>query len=227
MREGRRFFERELAARQVDPRDDLLGLLAVEEQGGPRLSDDERVGLAMTLLAGAFGTTSHLISLTLLALLERHEARAKVAEDPSLASSAVEETLRFDGPALSLVRVALEDVPIGDRTVKAGQRVYCMLHAANHDPAVFEDPGRFDLTRDARRNLGLGLGRHFCLGAALTRMESEVAIAAVAPHLRSLRVVGPPRRSGNLAMRGLDSLWVETGAFGTATRPVLAMEQAP
>jgi pimeloyl-[acyl-carrier protein] synthase len=123
---------------------------------------------------------------------------------------------RFDGPALSVVRRTTRDVTVGDTVIAAGENVYCMLSAANRDPARHSDPDRFDVERADVRHLGLGYGLHFCLGAALSRLEAEVVVGGLLGlgnlSLDRVRLGGAaPRYFPNLAIRGLESLPIRFG----------------
>ena len=205
----RAYFEGLLASRRARPGADLLSWVVEAESLEPTLERDELVGLAMTLVAGAFGTTSHLIGHAVLAMVEHREWEALVA-DRSLARGVVEETLRYDGPALAVQRRAREDVELRGHVIHRGERVYCMLSAANRDPRVFECPDVFDPRRSPNKHLGLGGGTHFCLGAGLARLEASIALEVLAEEVPALRLAGAPRRAGNMAMRGLASLPVAT-----------------
>lgn len=172
---------------------------------------DERVYLAITLLAGSLETTSHLTAHALIALLDTPGAYTALIEDPGLCEAAVEEAMRFDGPALALVRTPTRALEIGGVQLPAGARVYCMLHAANHDAEVFEHPERFDLRRHASApQLGFGFGPHFCLGAWLSRMEVAEMLRALVRHAPHLRLEGRYERFGSFAMRGVRGLRLST-----------------
>lgn len=203
----REYFEAQIAQRRQNPGNDLIcKLIAVEEQGS-KLSEQELTGACITLMAGAYETTTYLISNGLLALLRHPDQLQKLRENPTLIDSAVEEFLRYEGPALSVVRRAIEDTEIGGRCIRTGQKIYCMLHAGNRDPARFPDPDRFDIGRKDNRHLGLGLGIHFCLGAVLTRLETQIAINTIVQRLPALRLdTDELTWMPNLAMRGLIAL---------------------
>jgi cytochrome P450 len=207
------YFDAVIAQRRISPGDDLISqLLAVENQESI-LSEEELTGVCITLMAGAYETTTHLIGNGLLALLRHPDQLQRLRENPALIDSAVEEFLRYDGPALSVVRRAIEDTQIGGRCVRTGQKVYCMLHAGNRDPMRFPDPDRLDIDRKDNRHLGLGQGIHFCLGAALTRLETKIAINTIVQRLPDLRLdTNELTWMPNLAIRGLHSLPV---AFST------------
>ncbi len=200
------FFDRLLERKRSERADDVLGVLAREEAESARLEPGELAGLAMTLVAGAFGTTSHLVGNAVRALLAHPGAWERLVRDSSLASAAVEETLRYDGPAFSVQRNATVDLELGGVRLRAGDRLYCVLHAANHDPAVFPAPERFDLDRPRSTHVALGAGTHFCLGASLTRLEAEVALRVLARRAPDLELAGPTPRAGTIAMRGLAAL---------------------
>jgi cytochrome P450 len=210
MRASREYFAAAVAERRRRPSGDLLSDV-VRDADGAGLDEEELIGLCVTLLAGAYETTAHLIGNGVFALLTHPHELARLRADPGLLDNAVEELFRFDGPALSVVRRARVDVPLGDAVIRAGQNVYCMLAAANRDPERFPEPDRLDVGRGDVRHLGLGLGIHFCLGAALSRIEAVEVLRAVT-RLDDLRVDrdalagGVPTFAANLAIRGLHRL---------------------
>ncbi|MGQ4647818.1 cytochrome P450 [Lyngbya aestuarii] len=203
----REYFDTLILQRRQSPGNDLISqLISVEEQGSI-LSEEELKATCITLIAGAYETTTHLIGNGVLALLRHPNQLQTLWENPELIGSAVEEIFRYDGPALSVVRRAIEDIEIGSKQIRTGEKVYCMLHAGNRDPASFPHPDRLDIKRQDNRHLGLGLGIHFCLGAALTRLEAKLAINAMIQrfpnlHLETDELTWVP----NLAIRGLNSL---------------------
>ena len=132
---------------------------------------------------------------------------AAFAESPHLAESAVEELLRYDGPVGSLARSVLEDMEIGGKTLKKGQRVYSMLNAANRDPRRFDDPDRLDIARQNNRHIAFGYGIHFCVGAPLARMEARFALKAMMERMTDIELGGtPPVWRDSLVLRGMSSL---------------------
>ena len=171
-----------VARRRAEPADDLLSdLLRVQTEDGDRLSDSELVTLAFHLvLAGQ--TPTNLIANGVEALLTHPDQLAALRADPALAPRAVEELLRWCGPQLlATPRYALEDVEIGGVLVRKGEPVAAALVSANRDPRAFPEADRFDITRPAGQaaHLGFSHGPHFCLGASLARVETEVAITAL------------------------------------------------
>jgi cytochrome P450 len=210
---ARELFADLVADKRRAPGDDVLSALVAAEDHAPTLSNDELLGVCVTLVAGAYGTTTHLIGSAVLAMLSDGAAWRALVRDPQLAPACVEEAFRFDGPALSVVRRACEDVMIGDVLVPKDARIYAMLHAANRDPEMFPSPDRFDPTRASNRHLGLGAGVHFCLGASLTRLETAKTLTKLANVCPDLALAGEPVRTGNLSMRGVASLRVRSHAL--------------
>jgi cytochrome P450 len=176
------------ADRRRQPGDDLLsGMLAVEEQGD-RLSQTELFSNVVGLINASHETTTNLIGNTVLALLRHPDQWRQVTANPGLVPAAVEEGLRYDSPIQMVPRRAAEDVTVGGVTVPRGDRAVVVLGSANRDPAAFADPDRFDAARAGGRHVAFGGGPHYCLGAALGRLEAEVAIAAICERLPNLRL---------------------------------------
>jgi cytochrome P450 len=140
------------------------------------------------LLFGGHETTTNLLSSGVLALLRHPDQADRLRAAPALARCAVEELLRFDGPARISARVVAEQLELRGQTLHAGERVYLVLAAANRDPERFERPDDLDLDRDPNPHIGFGIGRHYCLGAPLARLEGAIVIPRVFARLRSLRL---------------------------------------
>jgi cytochrome P450 len=154
-------------------------------------------------------TTTNLIGNGLLALLRHPEQLALLRREPERVPQAVEEMLRFDGPVQATVRVAKEPVELAGVAIGPGALVICGIGAANRDPAVFEDPDRFDVTRRQAHHLAFGFGTHFCLGAPLARLEGEVAFRALLERFPRLELASEPVRwRPNPVLRGLLELGV-------------------
>jgi len=170
-----------------EPADDLLSALISARDADDALSEDEVISTGVLLLFAGHETTTNLIGNGLLALLRHPEQRSLLAADPALVGSAVEELLRFDGPAKTVARVMAEDVELHGNTLRRGDRVFLSPSSANRDPAVFEDPDHLDITRRQGRQLGFGVGMHYCLGAPLARLEAAVAIPRALDRLPGLR----------------------------------------
>ncbi|SDO06562.1 Cytochrome P450 [Streptomyces sp. cf386] len=172
------------------PGDDLLSALGERIRKG-ELTRHQAATMGVLLLLGGHETTANMISLGTLLLLQHPDQLALVhdAEDPKAIVSAVEEMLRY----LSIVhlgrrRTALEDIEIAGHTIRAGDGVILLGELANRDPAVFPDPDRLDLTRDARHHQAFGVGTHHCLGQPLARMELQVVYPTLLRRVPTLRV---------------------------------------
>lgn len=176
-----------VAAHEREPADDMLSALIAARDEQDSLSHDEVIATGVLLLFAGHETTTNLIASGVLALLRHPEQQARLADDPELLGGTIEEVLRFDGPAKTVARVMAEDVELRGRTLRRGDRVFLSPSAANRDPEVFDDPDTFDITRRQGRQLGFGVGLHYCLGAPLARLEASVAVPRVLEKLPSLR----------------------------------------
>ncbi len=212
------YFRELIAVRRASPGGDLLTELIRAEDEGSRLTEAELVATAILLLVAGHETTVGLISNAVLALLRHPGQLAALRADPALAPAAVEETLRYDPPVQLTARVARATIPIGPAEATDGALILLLLAAAGRDPAVFADPDRFDLRRNAGGHLAFAAGPHFCLGAPLARLEAATALTAFAH-----RVTDPELADGGLSykpnfnLRGPDRLLIATG--GTKPSP--------
>ena len=170
------YFARLIERYEDEPGDNLISALIAARDTGGSLSARQMVGACTMLLFAGHETTAGLISSGTAALLRSPDQHEKLRADPSLAPSAVEEFLRYDGPARVMVRLVRRDHERGGYTLRAGDRVYVCLGGANHDPAVFREPEHLDIARDPNPHLAFGYGLHFCLGAALARLETRIAL---------------------------------------------------
>ena len=178
------------AERRQTPGEDLVSALVAVEDGGDTLSEQELSSMVALLIVAGHETTVSLIGNATLALLTHPEQRAMVERDPSLLPRAVEELIRYDGPVeRTLNRWAAVDVELGGQTIRRGESVIVILGSADRDPERFEEPDTLDLAaqRDSR-HLGFGRGSHFCLGAPLARLESEIALGTLLRRLPGLRL---------------------------------------
>ncbi|TQE30938.1 cytochrome P450 [Streptomyces ipomoeae] len=174
------FFTGLLAAKRAAPADDLLSALIAVRDDEDRLSEDELMSLAFLILFAGYENTVHLIGNATLAMLSHPDQLAALRADPGRLGPAVEELARYDGPApLAIRRFPTEDIRLGGVTVPAGETVLLSLAAAHRDPRRFAEPDRLDIDRDATGHLALGHGIHYCLGAPLARMETEIALTAL------------------------------------------------
>lgn len=170
------------------PADDLISRLTTAEVDDERLTDEEIVGLAGVLLFAGHTTTTLLLPNAVLCFDRHREAVAAVRADRGLLPVAIEEVLRFRSPTPRLVRVATTDTEIGGHAVAAGQLVILWIAAANRDAARFSDPDRFDVHRNSTGHLSFGHGIHFCIGAALARLETKIALNALLDRYQEIAV---------------------------------------
>ncbi len=165
-----------VAERRRHPTEDLVSALLDAEIDGDRLSDDEVIAFLFLMVVAGNETTTKLIGNAWWWAWRNPEERAKVWADPGRVADWVEETLRYDTSSQMLARVTTEDVELHGGTIPSGDRVLLLVGAANRDPRVFPDPDRYDLDRDTTLLASFGVGRHFCMGASLARLEARVAL---------------------------------------------------
>jgi cytochrome P450 len=183
-----------LAERRRSPADDLMSALLAARVEGDSLSDDDLLGFCFLLLVAGNDTTTSLIGNGVELLARNKDQRAELAADPSLIPGAIEEMLRIESPTQALSRTAMRDVELHGTTIPAGSRVMLLWGAANLDDREFPDPEVFDIHRRAARHLGFGHGIHVCLGAALARLESRVAVEELLARSPEYELSGEPER---------------------------------
>ena len=191
-----------------NPGDNILSALvqAHDDEEGT-LADDELLSIAMLLLAAGFETTVNLIGNGTRLLLDHPDQRARLAEEPELWPNAVDEILRFESPVQRTGRVAARDAEVCGIPVRRGSLIIAHLGGANRDPAVFDDPDRFDVARSgADRHVSFSSGIHYCLGAALAKMEGEVGLRALFQRFPGMSADGSPELRGTRVLRGYRSL---------------------
>ncbi|MET0952819.1 MAG: cytochrome P450 [Aeromicrobium sp.] len=185
----------------------LLTELMAPDAEGQVLSDDDLVAMYIQLLFAGHETTTNLIANALIALHESPEQGRILRADPSLIRPSIDEFLRYCGSIHAVHRVAVSDCEINGFAIAKGESVRLLVAAANHDPSVFDDPDRLDVTRkNARQHVGLGFGIHTCLGQWLTRLESEVALTELFRRFPDLTVVGDYPMRRNLTLHGPEAL---------------------
>ena len=190
-----------------NPGPDLMSkLVAVQDEDGG-LTQEELLATAGLVLAAGFETTVNLLGNG-IALLDAHpDQRARLREDPSLWGNAVDEVLRFDPPVLLTGRVANEPIEVLGHRIGRGEIVSTVLAGANRDPEVFTDPHTFDVAREnARDHVSFSAGRHYCLGAALARMEGEVGLRTLFERFPDLAVLPGAERRPTRILRGFEHL---------------------
>lgn len=201
------YFRYIVTCRRTAPIDDLLGSLIVAEEEGNKLSEEELLANCVLLLFAGHEASTNLIGNGLNALLRDPAARQKLQEQPELISSAVEEFLRYDSPTQWTARVMKEEAVIGGKTIGRGQGVLLMLGAANRDPAQFPHPDNMDICRRENKHIAFGHGAHFCLGAALARLEGQLSIATLLQRFPNLQLQSEAVEwQGSLGFRSLKAL---------------------
>jgi cytochrome P450 len=211
LREMHGFLRRHFARLRRHPGDDLVSqLVGLPEEEA--LTEPELHATVMLLLGAGFETTVNLLGNAVVLLDAHPDQRKALVADPGGWAGAVEEVLRHDSPVQITGRSAAADTHVAGRDVPAGTRVTLLLGAANRDPDVFADPGRFDVTRvNAREHLAFSGGIHYCLGAGLARLEAVVALRSLADRFPGLRVSGQPVRRDLQTLRGFEQLPVTLG----------------
>jgi cytochrome P450 len=208
------YLREEIARQTMRPRDGLLAALIQAEEAGDRLSEDELLAMVFLLLAAGHETTLHQITASVLALLDHPEQLRELTSDWRLAESAVQELLRYVSFAqVTKPRYAREDFEFCGQPIRRGQMLFACLAAANSDPSVFEHPERLDLVRQPNRHVAFGAGIHFCLGAKLSRVETEIALERLFTRFPRLQLALPRTqirylpRFGTRALRSLPVRW--------------------
>jgi cytochrome P450 len=206
------YFAGLVAERRARPRDDLLTQLIEAEDRGDQLTERELISTAILLFAAGFETTTHLLGNGLMALLRHPDQLERLRADRSLLKTGVEELLRYDSPVQIAARTAYEDLSVDGHLIESGSTVLCLLGAANRDPARYSDPDRFDVGRSEGAPLSFGSGIHFCLGAALARLEGQIVLDRLLDRFSTVELVGDrPTHRDSLTLRGLTDLRVRFG----------------
>jgi cytochrome P450 len=181
------YFERLLAERGSHDADDLLSLLLAAERAG-EISHLEIVGFCFLLIIAGNETTTKLLGNLADQLTRAPAAKARLVAEPALVPRAIEEMLRFDTSTHMMARTLTRDVELHGRRLEAGRKVALLLASANRDERRWHDPDRFDLDRDPSDHVAFGFGLHFCLGAALARLEARVALEELLARLPDFEV---------------------------------------
>ena len=190
--------------RRASPQDDVISLLATVEVDGDRLDDTELAMFLVQLLVAGNETTRNALSGGLVAFAEHPDQWARLHADPGLTGTAVDEVLRWTTPVVYFMRTTTRPVTIGGTSLPAGTPVVLHYLAANRDEAEFgPTAAHFDITRDPNHHLAFGSGPHFCLGAALARIELRAMLDALATRFASIEPAGPVERSMSLVIAGV------------------------
>jgi len=196
----------ELANERRDcPVGDLMSVWSTAEVGGSPLSDDDLASDALLLLDGGAETTRTVIANGIDTFIAHPEQRELLRREPERMPTAVEELIRWTTPVLNMCRVATRDTEVEGVEIRAGQQVVLMYSSANRDESVFDEPQRFDVTRDPNPHISFGFGTHFCLGAALARLELRIMFEELISRLDDWAWADDlgPRRLPNAFVRGI------------------------
>jgi cytochrome P450 len=194
-------------ARRSTPGADLItDLLAVQDEDGSKLSEDELVATCALLLMAGHEASVNLVGNGVTALLRNRDQWEKLVAQPKLAPSAVEEIIRFDSPLQLFERTAIADTTVAGVEVGAGAKIAALLGAAAHDQEVFDSPEKLDIERSPNNHLGFGVGIHFCLGAPLARIEAAAVLTALATQVPTLELAGLGRRRAEFVIRGYENV---------------------
>jgi len=196
------FLRHYIDIRRNDPRDDLITHLIAAEEEGEKLSTDELITTCILLLNAGHEATVHTLGNGIKTLLETGTRQ--------IDEGTVEEILRYDPPLHMFTRHAYEEITLYDHTFQRGDQVALLLASANHDPAQWPEPDRFEPTRAVTQNTSFGGGLHFCVGAPLARLELQIALPILWDRYPKLRIVEPPRYANTYHFHGLDRLMVQT-----------------
>ena len=203
------YFETIVEERRREPRDDLVSALLAAEEEGDKLTHEELLSTMLLILVAGNETTRNLIGNGMLALLRHPDQLQRLRDDPGLLGSAIDELLRYDSPVQLDGRVVREDLVMGGKRLRAGQKAIALLGAANRDPAAFDNPDALDIGRKGKSHLSFGRGIHYCLGASLALMEARIAFRGLLDRFPSIRLAAEPRYRDGIVLRGVGSLWIE------------------
>lgn len=194
--------------RREHPQDDLITALALVQEEGDRLTEDELVATCVLLLNAGHEATVNVIGNGMFALLSNPDQFDLLKRQPDAVPTAVEEMMRYDTPLQLFRRWVLEDVTYKGHQFKQGTEIALLFGSANRDPARFDNPDVLDVTRRDNPHISFSLGIHYCLGAPLARLELQIAVAILLRRMPNLRLVEPPQYRDSVVIRGLRELKV-------------------
>jgi len=208
VREGIEYLLEAFEDRRSAPTDDVLTELVAVRDGGDSMSEEELVAMIIILIVGGYETTANTMATVVYDLLLEPMKLAKLRAEPDMIPTATEELLRYDSaPRNSVARYASGDITLGSQLVREGEKVYVGLNACNHDPTVFERPLELDLTRSPNRHISFGGGSHFCLGAALARVELQEGIQGLLSRFEGIELTSNSVQwRSSFVLRGLQAL---------------------
>ena len=202
------YFRSAMQEQRLHPREGLVSAMMEAEVDGAKLTEDEIIANLIVTMVGGQETTTNLIGNGLLTLLRNPTEMERLRADSFLIPSAVEELLRYESPSQHTARLAPADIEMGGKKIRERQAVIAVMGAANRDPERFPDPDRLDIARQDNRHLAFGWAAHFCFGAALARLEGQIAFEAILRRLPGLTLDAsiPLEWRHNLGLRGLTGL---------------------
>jgi len=203
---GEAFFAEAIEKHRKELTDDVLGEL-LKAETGRELSPEEVLDTAVILYGAGQETTAKMIAGGLYHLLKNPDQLDKLRSNPSLIEPATEEVLRYDAPAQAITRRAMEDVTVGGQSIRAGEKVLCVLAAADRDPEIFQDPEALNIERDPNPHIAFGTGIHACLGGTLARTEIQIVLGTLLSRFPDMRLATDDVEwEGSFIIRGLASL---------------------
>jgi pimeloyl-[acyl-carrier protein] synthase len=202
------YFRSAMQEQRLHPREGLVSAMMEAEVDGAKLTEDEIIANLIVTMVGGQETTTNLIGNGMLTLLRNPDVIERLRADSSLMPSAVEELLRYESPSQHTARLAPEDVEMAGKNIRKRQAVIAVMGAANRDPGRFPEPDRLDIDRKDNRHVAFGWAAHFCFGAALARMEGQIAFETILRRLPGLMLDTsiPLEWRHNLGLRGLTGL---------------------
>lgn len=201
------YFREKVQTLRERPEENLLSALVSAEEAGDRLTEEELFANCVLLMIAGHETTTNLIGNGILALLKHEDQKEQLRSQPALIVPAIEELLRYDSPVQKMARFATEDISVADKEIKKGQLVFFCFGAGNRDSERFPNPNQVDIDRKDNKHLAFGHGLHYCLGAALARLEGQIAINSVLRDFPKLALAAPELEwKRNVTLRGLKSL---------------------
>ncbi len=198
-----------IAEREKDPQEDFISNLIAAKDQSDRLSQKELLAICTLLFGAGEETTGNTIGNGMLALLQHPNQMEQLKREPTMIQSAVEEVIRYDSAIQMLTRIATDNLEIGNQTIKAGEKIVLCLGAANRDPAQFPNPDELNINREQNHHLAFADGIHYCLGAALARVETQIAINTLIQTFPDLKLASNKLEwKKSIVIRGLKSLSV-------------------
>lgn len=202
------------ADHRVNLRDSLTMETLQAEQGGERLSDRDSGLLFLNLIEGGLETTRNSMAIGLYELIKRPDQYRQLQEHPEMIPGAVEEILRYRAPTIYYTRTAVEDTELGGKKISRGEKIVCWLVSANRDEEQFEAPDEFDISRCQQQSVRkhyrtFGVGRHFCIGVHLARMQLEIMFEEITARFNNPRLLAEPEYYRSIFVEGFEKMHIE------------------